>query len=108
MAGPSRAHRSAGGIREGGTLRIAAGNYGSVDPAFANYSFVAGATCALLMRYPDKWPPEGNRIVPEVAAGYPKVSRDARTYTFRIRGGFRFSNGARLTAANFAYAIDRL
>jgi peptide/nickel transport system substrate-binding protein len=108
MAGPSRPHRSAGRTREGGTLRIAAGNYGSVDPAFANYSFVAGATCALLMSYPDKWPPGGTRVVPEVATGYPKISRDARTYTFRIRRGFRFSTGARLTAANFAYAIDRL
>src|SRR6266516_4797366 len=108
MAGPTRAHDRAERIREGGTFRMAVGGYGSVDPGVANSWFVESVTCALLMRYPDKWPPEGYRIVPEVAAGYPKVSPDARTYAFRIRRGFRFSTGEPVTAANFAYAIDRV
>jgi peptide/nickel transport system substrate-binding protein len=46
--------------------------------------------------------------VPEVAAGYPAVSRDARTYTFTIRKGFRFSTGVPVTAANYAAAIKRV
>src|SRR5436189_5361467 len=44
--------------------------------------------------------------MPEVASGF-KVSRGGRTYTFFFRKGFRFSDGAPVTARNFAYAIDR-
>src|SRR5262249_48851500 len=47
-------------------------------------------------------------LVPEAAAGYPAVSRDGKTYTFTIRDGFRFSNGAPVTAANYARAITRV
>jgi oligopeptide transport system substrate-binding protein len=95
------------GPRNGGTFRIDAASYVSVDPAIdADWPEIA--SCALLMRYPDMLLPEGDRAVPEVAAGYPSVSRDARTYVFRIRSSFRFSNGARVTAANFAYMIDRV
>ena len=35
------------------------------------------------------------------------VSRDGKTYTFTIRSGHRFSDGRRVTAANYAYAINR-
>ena len=37
----------------------------------------------------------------------PRVSQDGKTYTFRIRPGFRFNTGARVRAANFAWAINR-
>ena len=40
-------------------------------------------------------PPAGFRLQPEVAAAFPTVSRDGRTYTFKLRNGFRFSDGAR-------------
>lgn len=59
------------------------------------------------MSYPDKPLPEGLRVVPEVAAGFPRVSRDRRTYTFTLRSGFRFSNGAPVRASAFARAINR-
>jgi ABC-type transport system substrate-binding protein len=45
--------------------------------------------------------------VPEVAAGYPALSKDGRTYTFTIRPGYRFSTGAAVTAASYAAAINR-
>jgi peptide/nickel transport system substrate-binding protein len=64
-------------------------------------------TCARLMAYPDKPPPAGFRAVPEVAAAFPKVSRDFKTYTFTLRRGFRFSDGTRVTASSFARAINR-
>ena len=43
------------------------------------------------------------------ARGRLRVQRfgDGRTYTFTIRKGFRFSDGAPVTAASFAYAIKR-
>jgi len=49
----------------------------------------------------------GGKLVPEVASGF-TVSRDGRRYTFTIRKGFRFSDGTRVTAASFVYAIDRV
>ena len=82
----------------------------SMDPAL---SFTApgwallDTTCARLMAYPDKPPPAGFRVQPEVAAAQPKISADLRTYTFALRSGFRFSNGAPVTAAAFAHAINR-
>jgi class 3 adenylate cyclase/tRNA A-37 threonylcarbamoyl transferase component Bud32/DNA-binding beta-propeller fold protein YncE len=49
------------------------------------------ATGAQLLNYPDAPAPRGTQLQPEVAAAPPSVSADGRTYTFRIRPGFRFS-----------------
>ncbi len=67
------------------------------------------ATCAPLLGYPDAPAPGGWRLAPEVAAAWPGVSRDGRTYTFRIRPGFRFSppSDQPVTAATFKYTIER-
>ena len=64
-------------------------------------------TCARLMSYPDRPPPAGFRVEPEVAAAPPRVSADLKTYTFTLRKGFRFSTGAPVTADAFARAITR-
>ncbi len=47
---------------------------------------------------------------PEVAAGQPSVSNDGRTYTFRLRSGFRFSppSNEPVTAEAFERAIERV
>ena len=66
------------------------------------------ATACKLMNYPDKEAPEGGEVQPEVAAGFPVVSKDGKTYTFTVKPGFKFSNGQAVTAANFKMAIDRL
>jgi peptide/nickel transport system substrate-binding protein len=81
-----------------------------VDPALSFTQpgwALLDATCARLMTYPDKAPPAGFRLQPEVAAGY-RVSSDLKTYTFTLRKGFRFSNGAPVRASAFAHAIKRL
>src|SRR5262245_47349290 len=94
--------------REGGVFRVA-GVPDAIDPAITVCAGVALSTpCALLMQYPDKPVPEGKRLVPEVAAGYPNVSPDGRTYTFTIRNGYRFSTGEKVTAASFAHEINRV
>ena len=91
---------------QGGTFRIALQvnpiGIDSIDPALANSpleGMILRPTCAQLMAFP------GPR--PEVAKGYPTVSRDRLTYTFTIREGLRFNTGERLTAQNFAHAIRR-
>ena len=48
-------------------------------------------TCANLLNYPDAPGSEGAQLRPEIAAAMPMISRGGRTYTFRVRSGFRFS-----------------
>jgi ABC-type transport system substrate-binding protein len=98
----------AASVREGGVFRVA-GVPESIDPTITNDAGdVLQATCAKLMNYPDKPVPDGTRLVTEVAASYPNVSRDGKTYTFTIRDGFRFSTGEKVTARSFAHAIERM
>lgn len=52
--------------------------------------------------------PNGFGVQPDAAVRPPRVSRDRRTYVFTVRPGLRFSNGARLAAANFAVALRRV
>lgn len=98
-------------IREGGTFRISTIGVEYVDPALAytpaSWLLLEG-TCAKLMNYPDRPAPDGLRPVPEVAAGHPRVSPNGKVYTFTLRSGFRFSDGAKLTAASFAHQINRI
>jgi DNA-binding SARP family transcriptional activator/ABC-type transport system substrate-binding protein len=70
---------------------------------------LAYATCANLLNYPDKPAPAGWRLVPEIAAAHPSVSMDGRTYTFRIRRGYRFSppSSEPVTAETVRYTIER-
>jgi hypothetical protein len=51
------------------------------------------ATCAGLVRYRPAPAPIRWRLVPEVAAALPAVSRGARTFTFQIRSGFLHEEG---------------
>ncbi len=78
----------------------------STDPGAYQIEF---ATCAKLLNYPDKPPPEGWLLQPEVAAAMPTLSGDGRTYTFQIRPGYRFSppSNQPVTAETFRYSIER-
>jgi YVTN family beta-propeller protein len=97
----------------GGTARIAfASDPGSLDPAqgYATEPWmVSYATGAKLLNYPDEAGPSGLRLVPEVAESLPRRSLDGRTYTFKIRKGFRFSppSNKAVTAQTFKYSIER-
>jgi len=81
-----------------------------VDPQIAYITtawWLEYATAAKLYNYPDKKGPAGSKLVPEVASKF-TVSKNGRVYTFTIRKGYRFSDGSKVTAKNFAYAIDRV
>ena len=108
----SAAHRQEGAI-EGGIFRISyspAAPLNYVDPALAGSPIsqpIVDATCARLYTHPDKPSPRSYRLQPEVAEGYSR-SKDLKTYTFRLRSGFRFSNGEPVRASAFAQAITRV
>jgi ABC-type oligopeptide transport system substrate-binding subunit len=108
---PAGGRSVAGTVRKGGTLRLAgAGDVGSLDPALTDlpaawrFEF---ATCAKLFNLPDEEGAAGTRVIPEVAAGFPRVSKDGKTYTFDLKRTFRFHKGAPVTAASFAVAFNR-
>ena len=65
------------------------------------------STCANLLYYPDSAGSDGTRLRPEIAAAMPTVSPDERTYTFRIRRGYRFSSGEPVTAETFRHTLER-
>jgi len=100
------------GAKEGGTFRIAeAGLFGTIDPAhlkFAPELEVLRTTCGALVAYPNKRPPAGFRVEPDLAEALPRVSRDAKTFTFTIRKDARFSNGAPVLARDFVHAFERI
>jgi ABC-type oligopeptide transport system substrate-binding subunit len=96
----------------GGTLRVdQRSDFDFIDPALAYFSHswqVEYSTTCKLLNFPDKEASAGGtRIVPEVAASLPAVSRDGKTYTFTLKKTFKFADGSNVTAANFAYAINR-
>jgi peptide/nickel transport system substrate-binding protein len=106
------AERRSSAVRKGGVFRIGAVLFDYVDPALAyrHLATIAAqeASCARLMTYRASSLHGNSRLRPEVASGFPKVSDDARTYTFTIRPGFRFSTGATVTAATYRYALNRV
>ena len=85
---------------------------GQADPAVNGgpvFHQLTYATCAYLLNYPDAAGAAGRVLRPEVAAAMPDISPDGRTYTFRIRPGFRFSppSGQAVTAETFKATIER-
>jgi peptide/nickel transport system substrate-binding protein len=99
--------------QRGGIFRISLAVQAPLDHMDPALSFTApgwaliDTTCARLMAYPDKAPPAGFRLAPEVAARFPKTSPDFKTFTFTLRRGFRFSDGKPVRASAFARAINR-
>ena len=74
-------------------ISMAEGSLGadpSTSPGWLNEQLFY-STCANLLNYPDAAGLEGTQLRPEIAASMPAISPDKRTYTFRIRRGFRFS-----------------
>ncbi len=90
-------------------------NMSATDVDFSDPSLAYGvisweleyATALKLYNYPDKPAPEGGKIQPEAATGFPVVSKDGKTYTITVKPGFKFSDGKPVTAQNFAFAINR-
>lgn len=101
------------GLVAGGTLRVVSSfDVDFMDPALADFVLsdqLVYETCAQLVTYPDRGGPAGSELTPEVATSLPVPSAGGRTYTFRIRPGFRFSppSNQPVTAETFEETIER-
>lgn len=111
---PGPKFRAAGSTapRAGGTATFSApGNLPTLDPAIAYDEVSAWCLHHLydtLVGYPAVGSPEAKlALVPRLAARWTR-SPDGRTYRFELRPGATFSDGAPVTAEDFAFAWKRV
>jgi peptide/nickel transport system substrate-binding protein len=64
-------------------------------------------TGRMLLNFSHKVGKRGYRLYNDGARSY-TVSRDGKTYRFRIRPGMKFNNGARIRATNYKHALLRV
>ncbi len=87
-------------------LSAAATDVDYTDPALA-YGVLSWQieyeTCSKLLDYADG----SSELTPDAAAGFPVVSNNGKTYTFTIKSGIKFNDGAAVTANSFVAAFNR-
>jgi peptide/nickel transport system substrate-binding protein len=93
-------------LRDGGTLVIGLNeDPDALDPTLAR-TFVGRMIflhmCEKLYDLNSKL-----KIIPQLAAALPEVSKDKLTYTIKIRSGIKFNDGTALTAAAVKQSLDR-
>ena len=98
--------------KRSGTLVVAVrAPLGALDPAFAltrPRRALAYVLCTPLLTYPDAGGAAGTALVPGLAARLPAVSRDGRNYTFTLKRGLTFSDGAPLEPEDIKASFERL
>jgi ABC-type oligopeptide transport system substrate-binding subunit len=91
-------------------LAVAASDVDYSDPALA-YGVLSWQieyeTCTKLIDYSDANGQASTELTPAAAEGLPVISADGKTYTFTIRPGIKFNDGAPVTADSFKAAMNR-
>jgi YVTN family beta-propeller protein len=101
--------RSTGREHRGGTIRVAS-VFGqtSVDPASTDACWcVSILTNDGLVGFRRVSGVRGTQLVPDLAVSLPAVTDGGKRYTFRVRGGVRYSTGAPVLPDDFRRAIER-
>ena len=82
------------------------GQYDTLDP---HQSFDVARVAVRLNLYDSllRWEDEPPKLIPWLAESY-TISPDGLTYTFILRQGIRFHDGAPLTSADVTYSVERL
>jgi len=104
--------QAAAGAHRGGTLRFVASLDGDpIDPAKA-YGGTAWNLLSItndgLVSFKRAGGGAGTQLVPDLATSVPSPTEGGRTYTFHLRKGIRFSNGASLKASDVRSTFERL
>jgi peptide/nickel transport system substrate-binding protein len=95
----------------GGTLRFAnSGDWDSLDPADTYYAysfnFIRNYGRALLM-FKSAPGQQGATLVPDLAESLGRSSDDSKTWTYTLRQGVKFEDGAPVTSKDVKYAVER-
>jgi YVTN family beta-propeller protein len=99
---------AAGTSHRGGTLAVLfTGPVGSLDPAQAYAPTTTWLTNDGLTAFKHVGGSDGAQVVPDLATSLPAPTDGATTYTFQLRRGVRYSNGAPVRPEDFRRAIER-
>ena len=102
---------NAAAVTRGGILKLAnTSDYDYYDGTSyaADIWSLEFLTCNGLLDYPDTTGPDASALQPGIAQDMPTVSADGLTYTFKIRTGIRFSNGAEVTPQDVIGTYERM
>ncbi|MFG2669469.1 ABC transporter substrate-binding protein [Streptomyces sp. NPDC048445] len=93
-------------VRDGGTVTIGLkSDPDRLDPSLTSTLVARTVFTSMCEQLYDV--DQDNKFVPQLAATLPKVTDGGRTFTFTVRKGARFSDGARLDAAAVKASLDR-
>jgi len=96
----------------GGTLHLVAKSAGGTLDPMVNYTLqywqLYQATYDGLLAFTKRAGQASFTVVPDLAQSMPKVTDGGRTYTFTLRKGIRFSNGAPLTTDDVVASFKRI
>jgi peptide/nickel transport system substrate-binding protein len=95
----------------GGTVTLVQGSAPqSIDPSL-DFTTQGGETHWLTYLGPYSYAHasglDGTKVIPSVATALPKITDGGKTYTFTIRKGLKYSNGAPLKASDLKFTIQR-
>jgi peptide/nickel transport system substrate-binding protein len=110
--GPLFTARAVEGSHRGGTLTVvspAVGFPNSIDPSYVDWSNpdLALMTNDALVAYKMVGGPDGQTLVPDLATAIPTSSDGGRTWTFRLRAGVTYSNGAPVRPSDVLGSFER-
>src|SRR5690349_6036589 len=102
--------------KKGGTLRLVnrdgPDSLDSLDPAAAyvtwEWNFEKGYFVRTLLTNRAAPGPAGLDLVPDLAEDLPRITDGGRTYTFTLKSGIKFEDGAPITARDIKYGIERI
>ena len=106
----TRSHAAPQHAQKFGTLRAVIDTIDFLDPqqAYTGQSWWAmWNVYETLLTYKHVDGPAGYQLVPGLAQSLPKISSNGRVYKFTLRPGLKYSNGKKVLASDFKWAIKR-
>jgi peptide/nickel transport system substrate-binding protein len=100
-----------GSGKEGGTLRATYASFPELDPtvAFTTEAWTAMYDTYLpLLTYAHVDGEAGTEVIPALAEDLPKISKDGKTYTLKMRRGLEYSDGTAVKASDFTATVERI
>jgi peptide/nickel transport system substrate-binding protein len=97
--------------RQGGTVTMEESDVpDSLDPGNTYYGWVQNFSrlyARTLLTFKPAPGGDGLTVVPDLATGLGKASKDAKTWTYTLRDGVTFEDGTPVTSKDVKYAIER-